>query len=238
MISIDPTPTPKSSASCQCQEPFKRVYSFTITLRQVKPSVWRRIEVPDSYSFWDLHVAITDAFGWTDSHLHEFSFLAPKSGNVLLGIPDEDEAEGSVLPDWEHRLSDYIKDCVFSCDYQYDFGDGWSHLVWLDGDTKPRKKNLTYPRCVTGQNACPPDDCGGPAGYAELLKAVKKAKHPDHERMVQWLEGMKGPGFDPAHFDPAEVQFDDPKKRWQVAIKGKTMTPDMRCWKFFSQQGG
>lgn len=60
------------------------IYQFKITLEEVGPTIWRRIQVPESYSFWDLHVAIQDAMGWRDSHLHEFTITNPKT--ALKGI--------------------------------------------------------------------------------------------------------------------------------------------------------
>jgi hypothetical protein len=69
---------------------FDQVHQFKITLQDISPLIWRRIRVPASYTFWDLHVAIQDAMGWTDSHLHEFRLKNPKTGRtVTIGIPDE-----------------------------------------------------------------------------------------------------------------------------------------------------
>jgi len=70
---------------------FDQVYQFKITLRDIKPPIWRRIQVPETYTFWDLHVAIQDAMGWSDYHLHEFEMVDPSTGlKVNIGIPDED----------------------------------------------------------------------------------------------------------------------------------------------------
>lgn len=60
------------------------IYQFKITLAGVKPPIWRRIQVPESYTFWDLHVAIQDAMGWLDCHLHQFEVINPKYGLVIL----------------------------------------------------------------------------------------------------------------------------------------------------------
>ena len=59
-----------------------KVYQFKITLRYIEPPIWRRIQVPGTYTFWDLHVAIQDAMGWEDYHLHEFVMRHPKMGGV------------------------------------------------------------------------------------------------------------------------------------------------------------
>jgi hypothetical protein len=64
------------------------VFRFRIELPDIRPPIWREILVPASYSFWDLHVAIQDAMGWEDYHLHEFEVAEPESGELLrVGIP-------------------------------------------------------------------------------------------------------------------------------------------------------
>jgi len=59
---------------------YSPVYQFKITLEDAKPPIWRRIQVPETYTFWDLHVAIQDAMGWSDYHLHEFGMVNPSTG--------------------------------------------------------------------------------------------------------------------------------------------------------------
>lgn len=69
---------------------YKQIYQFKITLKHIKPPVWRRIQVPENYSFWDLHVAIQDAMGWTDSHLHAFAIKNPATGlDEQIGSPGD-----------------------------------------------------------------------------------------------------------------------------------------------------
>jgi len=80
---------------------------------------------------------------------------------------------------------------------------------------EPADESRTYPRCVSGEGRCPPEDCGGPHGYAELLLAYADPSHEQHESTVQWA----GEDFDPKAFDPATVKFDDPKKRWKKAFE-------------------
>jgi hypothetical protein len=83
------------------------VHQFLIVLTGATPLVWRPIQVPERYSFWDLHVAIQDAMGWLDYHLHEFRLLDAAGKQVVsIGIPtDEDPEDRPVLPGWEVRLS-------------------------------------------------------------------------------------------------------------------------------------
>ena len=64
--------------------------------------------------------------------------------------------------------------------------------------------------CLAGSRACPPEDCGGIWGYAELLKALKNKKHPEHRSMKEWL----GPSFDPEFFDVATTSNWLRKLKW------------------------
>lgn len=235
-------PKDRHPASYKFPYGFSKVYRFKITLKEVEPPVLRVIEVPGIYSFWDLHVALTDAFVWWDSHLHEWNIKNPKTGKKeRLGIDYEDEYEGDpdVKMDWRVMIAHYfMKRKNPTAIYKYDFGDGWKHLVELE-DIHPREAGVIYPRCVDGARACPPDDCGGPWGYQELLKVISDPTHEEYEEKIEWLGSMKGidgEDFDPEHFNPAEVRFDDPFKRWNVAFDNMPMTPDMRMWDFIGEQ--
>ncbi len=73
---------------------YKNIYQFKITLQDISPAIWRRIQVPENYTFWDLHVAIQDSMGWTDSHLHAFRIKNPDTGEIEeIGIPDDEGYE-------------------------------------------------------------------------------------------------------------------------------------------------
>ena len=114
---------------------YTHVYQFKITLNDISPPIWRRILVPGTYSFWDLHVVIQDAMGWSDYHLHEFSMIDPsRRRRVKIGIPDdEDFAWGpEILPGWKLRIAGYFSMEDRSATYIYDFGDGWRHTVRLE----------------------------------------------------------------------------------------------------------
>ena len=194
----------------------QQIFQFTVQLRDVKPAIWRRIEVPASYTFWDLHVAIQDAMGWLDSHLHAFRIRDPRTrAEASIGIPDPEPFQGApdLLPGWRMPVTAYVAEVGQRAQYDYDFGDGWEHDLILE-QISPRLAKTKYPRCVAGARACPPEDCGGPGGYARLLKTIADASAPDHESLREWLGGP----FDAEAFDNREVRFDNPKKRWQAAF--------------------
>lgn len=191
---------------------------YLVVLADTDPLVWRRIVVPASYTFWDLHVAIQDAMGWQDYHLHEFRVPDPRSGTVArLGIPDPD---GPLDPDaqpggvgWEELPLDYLGGSAAPMEYIYDFGDHWQHAVLFE-DQERAEEGPAEPRCLAGAGACPPEDVGGTVGYAEFLRAMADPAHPEHAEYRAWVGG----DFDPEAFWPKAVRFDDPAERWRIAF--------------------
>jgi hypothetical protein len=187
---------------------FYHVYRFKVTLQYIEPKIWRRIEVPENYTFWDLHVAIQDAMGWLDYHLHGFELKDPRTRKkVCIGIPDEDYLM-EMLPEWEEKIANYFTMENKSATYEYDFGDGWLHKVQLE-QIHPIEKDQTYPRCMKGEGACPPEDCGGSHGYQRVLEILNDPKDDRYADMRNWV----GEDYDPEHFNVEEVQFDDPEER-------------------------
>ena len=192
---------------------FDQVYQFKITLRDIKPPIWRRIQVPETYTFWDLHVAIQDAMGWSDYHLHEFEIADPSTDLMVnIGIPDED-FDREILPGWKQKIADYFSMGNRLAEYIYDFGDNWEHIIKLE-KILPRDKNVDYPKCIAGKRACPPEDCGGIWGYENFLEIINDPDNEEYEDMIEWVGGE----FDPEHFDVKEVSFDDPDKRRKIAF--------------------
>jgi Plasmid pRiA4b ORF-3-like protein len=194
----------------------KQVHQFLVALSQTDPLVWRRLQVPEHYSFWDLHVAIQDAMGWLDYHLHEFVLHHPRTGREQrLGIPGEEfPDQRPVLPDWKVRVSDYVTEEAPLVLYVYDFGDDWRHALAYEG-TWPAQPGRTYPVCLAGARACPPEDVGGVNGFAEFLEAIADRKHPEHTEDLRWAGGS----YDPAVFAPEKVKFDDPQERLRRAFE-------------------
>ncbi|MBM4241074.1 MAG: plasmid pRiA4b ORF-3 family protein [Euryarchaeota archaeon] len=128
-------------------EEFRQVYQFRIDLRDTRPPIWRRIQVPETYNFHDLHVAIQNVMGWSGEHLHEFYVRDPFTGRKI-------ELE---RPEWETNISDWLKPGNPRASYVYDFGDWWEHNILLE-KILPRKADVKYPVCIKGKRACPPED--------------------------------------------------------------------------------
>lgn len=192
------------------------IYQFKITLDGVKPPIWRRIQVPESYTFYDLHIAIQDAMGWLDSHLHEFEVINPKHGcSELIGMPDDEWRDDRVISEWKAPIKRYFTLVNTRAIYTYDFGDGWQHKVVLE-KILPAVPMVEYPICVVGRRACPPEDCGGPYGYENLLQIIADPTHEEHEGMMEWI----GREFHPEIFFVSDVRFSDPKESLELVMHG------------------
>jgi len=188
------------------------LFQLKITLHGSKPPIWREIIVPVDYTFFDLHVAIQNAFGWADCHLHQFFTASPyKRGrsykNIAWPMPDM-EIE---IDERKAKLSEYFKKLKDVRYYEYDFGDSWMHKIELRKISANDQK-LRHPQIIDGARACPPEDGGSLWGYYNLIEIIKNPKHKEHKDMMEWL-GIDDPDeFDPEHFNKDEVEFEDPKK--------------------------
>ncbi|MGB8629135.1 MAG: plasmid pRiA4b ORF-3 family protein [Xanthobacteraceae bacterium] len=152
-----------------------------ITLDDVKPAVLRRIEVLFNIRLDRLHLAIQAAMGWTNTHLYEI-----RAQDVGWGIPDRDWGDGP-LDARKANLGDVLEDVgTKTLRYLYDFGDGWEHTVKVERLIDPEPGAL-YPRLIEACGRCPPEDIGGPWGYAEFLEAIGNPKHERHDEFKEWF---------------------------------------------------
>jgi hypothetical protein len=196
------------------------IYQFKIELAEIEPTIWRVIQVPSKYTFWDLHVAIQDSMGWLDYHLHVFRFKMPgRKQYTEIGIPDEKFDNQNVLPGWQIPITDYFREPGQSTIYDYDFGDSWSHSILLEG-VLLKEQGIKYPICLQGKGACPPEDCGGVPGYYRMIEILTNPKDPEYIEYVAWLKGHAKNYFpyEPSKFEPDKVHFEDPKKRFKIAF--------------------
>jgi len=196
----------------------EHVCRFLIVLPNTDPLVWRRVQVLESYSFWDLHVAIQDAMGWKDYHLHEFEVVDSKKDRIRrIGIPDDEMPDDRpCMAGWKVPIARYLTYGTAPVRYRYDFGDDWEHT--LEFEEMVPADGGAYPRCVAGAGACPPEDVGGTSGYAEFLRTIHNPRHPERAAMLQWAGGS----FDPRAFSPELVHFDDPRDRWKLAFEQRS----------------
>ncbi|MFI9384341.1 hypothetical protein [Kutzneria sp. NPDC052558] len=138
------------------RRPVPPVYQLKVSLRRVRPSVWRRVEVDGDIRLGDLHVVIQAVMGWGGDHLHQFTINGKQfsDGSYDLDIGDE----------WRVDLADVLPRPGATADYLYDFGDSWLHAIKVEAihDAEP---DVVYPRCVGGKGTRPGEDGGEPEPF-------------------------------------------------------------------------
>jgi hypothetical protein len=168
------------------------IYQIKITLRDSKPTIWRRLLISSETTLTKLHQIIQIAMGWTDSHLHMFTIAGERYSAPMPGDP-------SHLIELGAKSSQRVKlnKLVTAGDkfiYEYDFGDSWEHEILVEKMLPAEQKP---PVCITGKRACPPEDVGGVWGYTTFLQALKDPKHPEYAMFTEWIGGS----FDAETFD-------------------------------------
>ena len=173
------------------------IYQFKITLLDVEPPIWRRIQVDNFMTLRRLAAILLAVMGWSNSHLHQF-----KIGGKEYGMPDPDGLHDSkdFTDEKKKKLRDFSEDDLKKFTFLYDFGDGWTHEVELEKVLDYSTKGI-QPKCLDGARNCPPDDCGGTGGYERFLEAIRNPEHPEHEDMLRWIGGK----FDPEAFSPRRI---------------------------------
>jgi len=168
-------------------------YQIKISLNHIEPNIWRRFVVGSNIELPDLHKVIQTVMGWTNSHLHQFVI-----NGKFYSKPDEE----SFLQCVDYRdvkLSQVLSEEGQSIIYEYDFGDGWEHEIALEKMLYDHSQK--YPYCLAGKRHCPPEDCGGPWGYEDLLKVISDPNHSEYNEMIDWLSD----NFDPEFIDIDQI---------------------------------
>jgi len=164
-----------------------------VTLIDSDPLVWRRLAVPSGTTLAKLHRVLQAALGWTDSHLHQFV-----ADDTIYGDPDLLVDDPPTASTRRTTLAQVATGVGAIMQYEYDFGDGWRHLVVVErllwGDAGAQGAV-----CLAGGGACPPEDCGGIGGYADLLATLRRGRGREYRELLAWLGGP----FDPTAFDLA-----------------------------------
>lgn len=170
------------------------VYQLKVSLKGIRPPIWRRIQVLGSTTLQELHFIVQAVMGWANAHLHQFTIDGIDYGqpvpDPIPGLDSDIRNENTVT------LAQVVTGEKFKFLYVYDFGDDWEHEILVE-KVLPLDPKVSYPVCLKGKRACPPEDCGGPWGYADFLAAIQDPSHPEHEEMLEWIDGS----FDPEAFD-------------------------------------
>ncbi|MFQ5844551.1 MAG: plasmid pRiA4b ORF-3 family protein [Planctomycetota bacterium] len=173
--------------------PIDTVYRIQVSLLDVEPPVHRRLLVDAETPLGELHHLLQAALGWSECHLHRFV-----AGERSYSDPEFELEEAQ--DEWEHSLADVAPRVGDEIHYEYDFGDDWRHLLRVE-EIRRQPRDDSYPACVDGARACPPEDCGGSFGYEHLLEVLSDPAHEEHQELQEWVGG----GFDPDTFDLDET---------------------------------
>ena len=185
------------------------IYQIKITLEHAHIPIWRMILIRSDATFANLHEAIQIAFGWTNSHMHRFTISTPTMQRLYIQseqMPDEFAPSNPELLMSEERtkLKDVLPDIAKQCEYTYDFGDSWTHRVEFE-EVLPEDKRKKYPLCIEGENAGPPEDCGGVGAYEDLCTILNSPTSEEYEEKLEWLGLEKGSDFDSHAFDMKDI---------------------------------
>jgi Plasmid pRiA4b ORF-3-like protein len=181
-------------------------YRLRVELTGTDPVLWRRVELTSDLFLDEVHDALQTAFGWTNSHLHEFGsgpeYRSQETERYLC--PFELEDAGPGVPEEEVRLDEVLADPGDQLFYVYDFGDHWEHVIELEA-IAPRDDTAPRAVCLDGQRDGPPEDCGSVPGY-EMVSAAADPSHRNHDWTVAEFYRMYGFEFDAASHGPVPFQ--------------------------------
>lgn len=177
-------------------KPSPLIYQIKVTLKAIRPPVWRRILVPANTSLYELHTILQIVMDWEDYHLHAFTIAGETYGN-----PADDESDMfETKNEKRFRLEQLGLSEGSKFEYEYDFGDSWDHILEVE-KILPREEGLDYPLCIKGKRATPPEDSGGVWGFANMQSIAGDPANPQHDEMNEWLPE----DFDPEAFDLDEI---------------------------------
>jgi hypothetical protein len=205
------TAQPKRARKLESPSP-ALIFELKVTLRGVRPPIWRRIRVGGHHTLAEFHEILQEVIGWTNTHLHQFEI----AGRYFVPMSTEDE-ELDIEGDDESAitLAQAVRLAGKSFRYDYDFGDGWEHSIQvekvLSAEAKP-----PVSVCLAGARRCPPEDCGGSYGYQELLEALRDPSNPQHAEMREWIADLYGSA---ARFNPEAFSIEAVNESLQQLAK-------------------
>ncbi len=204
------------------------VLHLKIALRYIKPPIWRRVEVPDTLTFWEFHFVLQILFDWQNSHLFEFRQGRGSINEFLTGSPAVLPGDEDNMPEWQLdprqvALDEILRKPKDKVAYVYDFGDYWEHDIVVE-KVLPLAEGHPTPavRCLAGKRAAPPEDLGGFPGYEQLLEVLAEKAAGKRKRLPSEYAGLGK--FDPEEFPLADYNHDLCILRQIVAAEDEMLT--------------
>jgi Plasmid pRiA4b ORF-3-like protein len=203
------------------------VLHLKIALRYIKPLIWRRVEVPDTLTFWEFHFVLQILFDWENSHLFEFRQGRGSINDFLTGSPPVMPGDEDHMPEWQldpHQvtLDEILRKPKDKVTYVYDFGDYWEHDIVVE-KVQPLAEGAPLPavRCLAGKRAAPLEDIGGFPGYEQFLEVLAEKAAGKRKRLPSEYAGLSK--FDPEEFALAEYNLDLGQLRHIIAAEDEML---------------
>ena len=176
------------------------LYQLKVSLVGAKPVIWRRVNVQSKLTLAQLHEVLQVVMGWEDCHLHSFTVQGQTFSDADTCENIEDFRDESKV-----TLAEVLQQVKDQMSYEYDFGEGWEHLIVLE-KILPVTLSHSLAEVLVGEGACPLEDIGGLDGWYYFLDVIA---HPDseeyqdeeHQQMCEWVEE----GFNPRFYDVKAV---------------------------------
>jgi len=172
----------------------EKVYALRLDVAGTTPRIWRRLLVRESMWLYALHDTLQVLFDWFDYQTHVFNI-----DDLRLGNPVK-QTDIIIEDDRDIALSDLDLENRGRLTYDYHFGTGWRVDIKIE-KTVPLQKKMTYPHCLAGERAGPPEDCGGLEAFHDMLDCLNGAESDLSREWSAWL----GPDYDPDRCDPAKI---------------------------------
>lgn len=175
------------------------VLQLHIRLKDVEPTIWRRVLVREDISFYTFNEILHKVMGWSGFQQYEFEIQGQR-------ISEETEADlwdsnTEIISAKEKRLKDFALQSNDLFVYTYDFGDNWVHEILVERVYDIEDESRQYPVCIDGERKGPMENIGGPWGYMELLHIVDNPQDPQYEEIMEWL----GEEFHPEDLDLEKI---------------------------------
>lgn len=185
----------KKSAKKKSNGPV-RILHVRVELQDIEPMIWRGLHVRSDFTLRQMHVAIQVFMPWQNCHLHQF--VVGPQGHVYSPKFEDLPRKGS---DVSLTVGEVLAGPDSILEYHYDFGDDWRHRIRLVEEVEkvPRRQ---YPYLVDGERSAPPEDCGGPFGYQDMLEVLSDPSDPEYERTLEWAGQLKPDYFCPEAMRP------------------------------------
>ena len=190
----------------------KQIYQLHVELEETEPVIYRKLLVRGEIGLDLVHAILQIAMGWTNSHLHKFTIGNEEYSDPELELNEMSFVGDPIVADEAIvQLAEVAQEKGFQFHYDYDFGDSWRHCIIVEEVLPEDPALVGFAQCIEGKRACPPEDCGGSYGYADLLETIADPENDEYESMMEWLGGS----FNPEAFDLKKTNTFLRKIKWQ-----------------------